>query len=223
MAPSKHKTFVIAAVALIIILASISSFEFFESYVTNPIRVACVGDSITRGTEYTIDLWKSLGPKYVVGDLGVSGAAVAQITGMDYPRQQAFQVALNFKPNIVIIMLGTNDALSTLNETNTAFIADYTVLIHSFQSLSTKPAIWLVEPPPIFNNTLTYSNNILNQNVIPNIRQVANQTHTHLIDANTPLINHPELYVDGIHPNADGAAVIAHKIYSSLISQGNTE
>ncbi len=217
MTLSKQKTLAAAAVSLIIVLASISIFEFSELN-ASPIRVTCVGDSLTRGTEYTIDLWKSLGPNYVVCDLGVGGAAVAQSTGMDYSRQPAFEVAMKFKPNIVIIMLGTNDAITDLNETNTAFIADYSALVHQFQSLSPKPTIWLVEPPPIYNNTVSHSNDILVQNVIPNIIQVASQTNTHLIDANTPLINHPELYTDGVHPSADGAAVIAHAIYTALIS-----
>ncbi|MGA2386727.1 MAG: GDSL-type esterase/lipase family protein [Candidatus Bathyarchaeia archaeon] len=218
MALSKRKT-LLAAVVLIVILASLSIFEFYELHVTSPIRVACIGDSITRGTEYTIDLWKSLGQNYIVCDLGVGGAAVAQVTGMSYARQAAFGVALNFKPNIVIIMLGTNDAITSLNETNAAFIADYSSLVHSFQSLSTKPTVWLVEPPPIYDNTMSYSNGILIKNVIPNIIQVANQTHTHLIDAYTPLLNHPELFVDGIHPSADGAKIIAQAVYTALISQ----
>ena len=219
MTPSKQKILVITSVALIIILASISIFEFYELQVSSSIRVACIGDSITRGTEYTIDLWKSLGPNYVVCDLGIGGAAVDQVTGMAYANQAAFEVALKFMPNIVIIMLGTNDAITSQNEANTAFIADYSDLVQAFQALSTKPAVWLVEPPPIYNNTMSYSNDILIQKVIPNIMQVANQTHTHLIDANTPLINHPELYVDGIHPSADGAALIASAIYTALISR----
>ena len=77
MTLSKQKTLAAAAVSLIIVLASISIFEFSELN-ASPIRVACIGDSLTRGTEYTIDLWKSLGSNYVVCDLGVGGAAVAQ-------------------------------------------------------------------------------------------------------------------------------------------------
>jgi acyl-CoA thioesterase I len=76
-------------------------------------------------------------------------------------------------------------------------------------------------PPPIFNNTVFVSEQLLEQNVIPNIREVASQMGTGLIDAHSPLIGHPELFVDGVHPSADGAKAIANAIYAALISANN--
>jgi lysophospholipase L1-like esterase len=135
---------------------------------------------------------------------------------MSYIRQVAFGVSMQFKPDIVVIM-GTNDAYTTFSENNSDFIADYVTLIDQFQSLLTKPKVYIVEPPPLYNNPVFLSNDILTQQVIPNIVQVASQTHTKLIDAHTPLVNHPELFVDGIHHSADGAQVIADTIYATLI------
>ncbi len=203
------------AIVLIVVLAGAATFEFIQLRST-PIRVACVGDSITVGFMYPVDLWQSLGPNYIVGDLGSGGAAVAENSNMSYVGQPAYEVALKFQPDIVIIMLGTNDAYTTFTENDADFIADYVSLIHTFQALNSKPTVWLVKPIPIYNNTVSLSNEILEQKVIPNIEQVAAQTGCQLIDAHTPLLNHPEYYIDGVHPTADGARVIADTIYAAL-------
>jgi lysophospholipase L1-like esterase len=213
----RQKITTVTAVSLIIVLASLSAFEFLELS-SAPIRVACVGDSITVSSQYPVDLWQSLGANYIVGDFGSGGAAVSQITNMSYIHQVAFGVAMKFNPDIVIIMLGTNDAYTTFSENDSDFIADYVTLISEFQSLSTKPTVYLVEPPPIYNNTVYLSNDILVQQVIPNIVQVASQTHSHLINAYKPLVNRVDLFVDGIHPSADGAKVIADTIYAAVSS-----
>ena len=47
---------------------------------TTPIRVACVGDSITQITKYTADLQAELGSNYTVGNFGVSGSTVSLST-----------------------------------------------------------------------------------------------------------------------------------------------
>jgi lysophospholipase L1-like esterase len=182
------------------------------------IRVACIGDSITRGTEYTVDLWHLLGSTYVVGDFGIGGTTISLSSNASYIGQPACQVAQHFEPRVVIIMLGTNDANKDLNESNPAFIADYVKLIAEFQSLASKPKVWIVVPPPVFNNTANISGDYFVQNIIPDVRQVASQMNLPLIDAYTPLSGHPERFVDGVHPNADGAHTIAEVIYSALTS-----
>ena len=73
---------------------------------------------------------------------------------MDQPE---FQKALDFKPNIVIIMLGTNDDLEMLRPSNSSFEEDYLKLIGAFQQLDSKPLIWIVKPPPIFSNSTDLS------------------------------------------------------------------
>ncbi len=183
----------------------------------SPIRVACIGDSLTRGTEYTIDLWHLLGSGYVVGDFGVGGAAVYIDSGRAFINETSCQVAKDFQPDVVIIMLGTNDANPDLNEANTKFVSDYVALVSEFQTLASKPEVWLVEPPPIYENTVNISETLLTENVIPAIKETANQTGSQLIDAYTPLTGHPEYFLDGVHPDNWGAQLIANTVYASII------
>ncbi len=218
---NKQKIFVATAVVLILALVGTVIFQSFELNSARSIRVACVGDSITAGTEYSIDLWNLLGPNYNVGNLGIGGATVTLNLGTGYNTSFAFKVAKQFQPNIVIIMLGTNDAKASLNETNAIFIRDYELIVREFQSLPNKPSVWVVLPPPIFNNTVGVSEQLLEQNVMPNIREIANEMGTGLIDVHSTLIDHPELFLDGVHPSSDGAKLIAKTIYNALSSANN--
>jgi lysophospholipase L1-like esterase len=184
----------------------------------SPLRVACIGDSITRGTEYTLDLWAMLGANYIVGDFGVGGATVSLHSASAYMNKTELGVAKQFEPNIVIVMLGTNDADKTLNETQTDFVSDYIALLSQFQMLPNKPAVYIVESPPIYNSTANLSGAIFAQMVLPGIKEVANQTGLPLIDAYTPLLGHPDYFIDGIHPKAEGAQIIAETVYSAIFN-----
>ena len=115
-------------------------------------------------------------------------------------------------------MLGTNDARTDIYQQISNFVVDYERIIKSIQSLSSKPQIFLVEPPPIFNNTLDLNGTSFAQGVIPRIEQVANATGLPIINVYTPLINHPEYFPDGVHPNSEGAQIIANIIYDAINS-----
>ncbi|MCW3999087.1 MAG: GDSL-type esterase/lipase family protein [Candidatus Bathyarchaeota archaeon] len=213
----KVKLLSLALIAIVVVAATEAyMLTAQQNALAQPIRVACIGDSITRGNEYTIDLWSKLGSGYVVGDFGIGGATVDSHSGSGYINETAFQVALTFNPDVVIIMLGTNDANPELNETADAFIADYTALIEAFQGLDSKPQVWLVLPPPIYHNPGDLSEAILTQKIIPSIRQLAGQMDLPVIDVHTPLLGHEDYFIDGIHPKVAGAVVIAETIYAAV-------
>ena len=209
-----------AVVILLSVLLSVETYLLImaetEIEQTQPIRVACVGDSITRGTEYTLYLWDLLGSDYIIGDFGVGGATATLNSESSYMNETALELAKQFQPDMVVIMLGTNDADSAFNDFEEEFISGYIELIVVFQSLPSEPIIWIVQPPPIFNSSSTLNNEVLVDRVIPNICKIANQTGSQLIDAYTPLINHPEYFIDGIHPKVSGAKIIANTVYSEI-------
>ena len=78
------------------------------------------------------------GPQYVIGNFGACGTTVSLDSELPYIRTSAFQDALEFKPNIVIIMLGTNDSQSNLELYNSSFVNDYKKIIEAFQALPSR-------------------------------------------------------------------------------------
>src|SRR4051812_50212794 len=78
-------------------------------------KVACVGDSITRGVGstmggYPAELGRMLGSGYMVGKFGNSGSTMMKTPTDSYWVAPEFMQAQDFAPDVVVIMLGTNDA-----------------------------------------------------------------------------------------------------------------
>ena len=82
------------------------------------IRVACIGNSITEGFGidmcgaygYPAELQKILGKDYWVKNFGVSARTMLNKGDYPYMNELAWQDAQAFKPDVVIIKLGTNDS-----------------------------------------------------------------------------------------------------------------
>jgi hypothetical protein len=117
-------------------------------------------------------------------------------------------------------MLGTNDADPKLNESNAVFVSDYVCLVSQFQELASKPKVWIVTPPPIFNNTVGLSGAFLAQKIIPDIDQVATATGVSVINVYAPLVGHSAYFLDGVHPDINGSLAVATVVHDALNLQG---
>ena len=212
-------------IGLVILLVSSVIATFFILAIGNKnssadkIRVACVGDSITEGTEYPGDLWMLLGTNYTVGNFGVGGTTVSLNSPSPYMNTSAFQNATEFQPNIVIIMLGTNDAHPADEQYNASFVDDYVKLVAAFQALKSKPKIWIVLPPPVFSNESGISPEYFMVTVIPGIEQAASETNLPVINVYSALANYSDYFPDGVHPNSEGSQLIANLVYNAIISK----
>ena len=205
-----------------VVLLAIISAAFMTSIVLNPpkqfenskvIRVACVGDSITEGTEYPKDLQELLGPNYSVLNCGAGGTTALFTSNHSYVYSRAFRTALDFQPNVVLIMLGTNDANPEYFRDISQFVTDYKAIISLFTAFHSK--IWILKPPPIFNDGLGPKSENLVCDVMPRIDQVACDLNLPTIDIYPLLINHPDYFWDGVHPDWQGAKIIAKAVYQT--------
>lgn len=223
MKPKRLIMILVVSIAIAVIVLSLVAVYSENHVVDSPIdgalsRVACLGDSITQTTGYPEDLQALLGNSSVVGNFGVSGSSVNFESSEPYYFEQAFHDARAFAPTTVIIMLGTNDAHPDVYQQINNFIVDYERIIESLQGLSSKPQIFIVEPSPIFNNSLGVDGASFAQGIIPRIQEVANQTGLPIIDVYTQLLSHNDCFPDGVHPNSEGAQMIANIIYAAISS-----
>lgn len=186
------------------------------------IRVACVGDSITFGAgienrdvnSYPAQLSRHLGTKWDVRNFGVGGATLLRQGDRPYWRQDAYKQALAFMPDAVIIKLGTNDSKPQNWAYKDQFIRDYVALINSFKALGSH--IWICLPVPAFPARWGISDEVIRQETIPMLRTIAQQTEVPVIDLYQPLTGRADLFPDQIHPNAEGAGVMAQIIYTAV-------
>lgn len=122
---------------------------------TEPLVISCIGDSITNGSivntisSYPAFLQAYFDPKSVrVINFGLNGATILSDRGKPFWNESEYSLSVSSSPDYVILQFGTNDAeIRTWDETN--FISQYINLIEKYQSLESKPSIFLCIPPPI--------------------------------------------------------------------------
>ena len=188
-----------------------------------PIRVACVGDSITFGTSiqppnkpYPAVLGTLLGKGYTVGNFGCGGTMI-QDGKKCYLMAPQYEQGIEFGPQIVVLMLGANDAMFGMDtkEEIAAIEPAARTLVKRYTSLPSVVLICL--PTPFVAKEPAEEKSVartaqLNQNVALLIeiwRKIAASEKLQVIDTNTALTGKPTLFSDGVHPNADGAKLIA--------------
>ncbi len=191
------------------------------------IKVACIGNSVTFGYGienrevncYPSQLQKMLGEEYQVGNFALSGATLLTKGHRPYIRNQVFQEALQFEPQIVIIHLGLNDT-DPRNWANYRqdFVGDYSALIDSFRNLSSKPEVWICKMTPIFHGHPRFKSGTRDWfwQIQGKIEVIALGKNTELIDFHTPLYSRPDLMPDNLHPNTEGAGILAKTVYQRL-------
>lgn len=178
-----------------------------------PIRIACVGNSITYGglgaSSYPQQLGSLLGSRYDVRNFGVGGTTLLKKGDFPYWNESAFVNAKEFNPHIVIIELGTNDSKPQNWIYKDQFFADFVDLVSEFRKVNPKMQIYLCLPPPVFKDGYGITNSIIHDYILPLIDSVHKSAKTLLIDNNTPMIGMSDLFPDGIHPNAAGYTIMA--------------
>lgn len=191
-----------------------------ESQAADPVRVACVGDSITQGVGiqnpqkdgYPAKLQEILGANWTVQNFGVGGRTMLRKADPFDHRP-----ALASSPDIVIIALGTNDSKTGIWASHKGeFVADYVAMIKEFQALPSHPKVWACLPVPAFPGNWGITENAIRNEVIPAIQEAAKITGVSVIDLHTPLLGNKPWFPDTVHPNEEGAKRIAELVGTAL-------
>ncbi|MGL4401533.1 MAG: GDSL-type esterase/lipase family protein [Luteolibacter sp.] len=194
---------------------------------STPIKVACVGDSITEGKSlgkrtYPDQLQEMLGDKWKVGNFGVSGRTLLKKGDFPYWSEMAYKNAIDFDPQVVIIMLGTNDAKTANFEHQKEFSEDYAELVKSFQNLASKPRIYLCRPSPV-REPGAFTIKPKNLEVFrKKIDALAKEMKLDVIDMERALSGKEPLLPDRVHPNEEGAGELAKAAFKALTGKRRT-
>lgn len=182
------------------------------------IKVACVGDSITAGTNstnYPMYLQEILGDGYEVKNFGLGGAAVRYKAESDgsyfwYGSTQ-YLSSLEYDADVVFVMMGTNDVGSNVLTLKKYFKEDYyNYLIKPY--IDNGSEVVLMTSPYAYYYMMadhTRINTTIRQYQI----ELAEEKGLKLIDMNTATADMRECFPDGLHGNASGYTIIAQTIY----------
>lgn len=191
------------------------------------IKVACVGNSVTFGyllpdrevNAYPFQLQRMLGDGYEVGNFGKSGATLLNHGHRPYMQQEEFRKAMAFAADRVVIHLGLNDTdPRDWPNYRDEFISDYRALIDSFRKVNPKCQIWICRLSPITHLHARFRSGTRDWygQIQKTIENIAAHANVQLIDFEEGLFNRPDLLPDALHPNVEGAGILAKTVCSAL-------
>lgn len=203
-----------------------------KSLVSDPkegqIRVACVGDSITYGhgisswpkNNYPVVLQSLLGDVYHVQSFGVSGRAVQDSADQPYRALQHYQDSLAYNADILVFMMGSNDAKPENWKGSEAFETALRDLLDDYQA----DQVILCTPATAFF-TAESTGDVTSHDIQPAkvdeiaeiTRRVAADLDVELLDIHALTARNPQWFAkDGVHPDNDGAAAIAKAVCDAI-------
>jgi lysophospholipase L1-like esterase len=214
------------------------------------IKIACVGDSLTRGDigrditngidDYPTQLQQLLLQKnssnaavdVVVGNFGKNGATALRGVPASYDRTKEFRDAKAFQPDIVLLGLGTNDAkflwspeLRAKHSEN--IVASFSWLVNEFSKdihNNHRPKVFLARRPPFIAKDFQ---KIQQDNVVNFLhplldRVVSNATLAATVDLQEATMNnYGDIFInDGLHLNHQGYGLVAEAWINELVRSG---
>ena len=209
------------SVAILLVLPLMAASVFAQT----PVRVACLGDSITYGDQladraaqsYPAVLERLAEGRFAVGNFGVNGAtALPRIPFRSWIDTPACRDALAFAPDVAVLMLGINDLLGYREQLD-RYPAALRDLVARFQALPAPPHLFLCTLTPIAPpESAQEVNRIIRDTMNPAIRAVAAETGATVIDVTAAYPNRLDWLPDGLHPSPAGAELIARTVFTAL-------
>lgn len=187
------------------------------------LRVACVGDSTTWGTNATRadgvtypDCLAKLGRRELhVRNFGVGSTTLLRRSGRAWCDTGELERVIDFRPDVLVIMFGVNDI--THPDLLDAFLPDALWLFDQFQSAIPGLDILVVTPTPLApGDEKQRENTDLATKIIPALRQLAQMTGSSIVEVNQEYPPTLAYLPDGVHPNAQGNRLIAQLVFNAI-------
>lgn len=224
-----QRKMVILLAAVVLVFFVLFNAGFFGGN-DERIRISCVGDSLTYGSgviktrevdSYPAKLQKKLGTSHLVSNFGVRNATASADGDLPYIGSDQYKKSLESEPNIVLLMLGTNDS-KTYNWNAKSYEEGIKSLVQTYKNLDTNPTVYLMISPYCFSLD---GSDIAEYQVQPKVvagkirdivEKVAAEEGVEVIDLYSVTVGKEEHYRDGIHFDAEGYKIIADYIYDII-------
>lgn len=213
-----------------------------------PIRFACIGDSITQGTGNTsnghggtyaetmsypaqlLTQMTAAGKDVILGNYGCGGTRVLNYGNLWYNDMLAYVLSTReADPDYVIIGLGTNDAHSTTycHGQVDHFYTGYTELIRDYGTLPSVKTVYGTNPLHRTDKNASGLGAVANvaamQKLALNTQNAADNGKYQFVDLYAltlaDALDGKLLSGDQLHPNAAGYTIYADKIYNAVFNK----
>lgn len=189
------------------------------------VRIVTNGDSITAGVGasnpgaggYPARLDALLGPAFTVQAEATSGATLLQRGRPSFRSTTGVANTLGADPDIITIMLGTNDSKAVHQAHLPDFVDDYVSLLDTYRLALGDVTIHPVLPPPATDVDVRGS--VVANQIIPGVLEAARRRGLAVIDVHSAFGREPlGFFTDGVHPADPGHLLIAERLRDGLVS-----
>jgi len=187
------------------------------------LKVACIGDSLTYGygllsreqNSYPAQLSRLLPSGYDLRNFGINGACANQ-DRKDYYLSRNGQEIIDWDPDILIIMLGSNDSKEYNWQTGAKYLEGMKSIIRALNA-EKKSEVILMTPPPCRLNPYGIRDSVIREEIIPALENLSRECGFSLINLYDPLKQEENIYYDNIHLNKKGYSRMTEEILPYLI------
>ena len=189
-------------------------------------RIACVGDSLTAGG-YPEQLAELLGEDFDVRNFGSGGSSLTNYTNTEtyssYVTQgDNYQNSLDFNPDLVIIMLGTNDTKKWA-QASLEYKDAYKSLVASYKAVNPDVEIVVSTSPEVREgNNLQIPVGVISDYIYPLQLEIAAELGATVVDFHALVDGMSEsrkdavIKEDGVHLTPDGNLELATLIKKTV-------
>lgn len=224
-------------IILAVILAVCALIRFQTTWYPHPPKpqkgrkvLACVGDSITFGAgvrnrrkdSYPACLQKEIGESWQVINYGMSGRCATTNSNAPYTREKNYKRTFTDNPEMYLVMLGTNDS-KPYNWDAQEFERDLAVLLGKYVKWVGSRNVIVLKPPTAHEVNGETAYDIQEKHILeelPIIDRIVGRLGIQALDLHEYTAGHPEWFVDGVHPNAEGNRAIASFIHARGLLRG---
>lgn len=191
-----------------------------------PLKIAFVGDSITYGVgssdrttkSYPMAAGRLLTTNdYTVRNYGVSSTTMLKKGDRPYWTTSSFTNSQTWGPDVVVIMLGSNDSKSFNWVYKDEFVPNAEEMINLYKNLPSHPVVYVNTSPTVAGSgNYGITEAVVGGEVVPRQFQAAEETGCPVSDVHTTTAGMPQNFPDNVHPNDAGALAIADAVYETL-------
>lgn len=223
--------FTVAAALLLVGGIAVAARRTMHPPVPHPvagkIHVAAIGDSNTYGAgvllkgrnrwSYPAQLARLLGDRYQVLNYGLNRSTLQRDGDWPYAANRFAEASLRARADIVLIMLGTNDARGD-NWNAEAYESELADFARRYSADGTS-TVYLLTPPIAFSNRRGVSGRTVAEEVVPIVRRVAEQESLPLTDVFDVTERGVPAHRDGIHLGADASRLVAEAVAATITTE----
>ena len=210
---------------------------FLSAPLSAQIKIACIGNSITQFYHYTDSLQNLLTRAGISANVRNEGVTTTTMlkpaySNCSYWTNGKLADVFQFKPDVITIMLGTNDAKQGTDsgtgcnssacinnwKNKAQYAPAYNNMIDTiYSTLGYKPKIFCVFSPPVqASNCCCIAETSFTKEMIPMVQQVAASRGLATINCHLASYQSNPGSADGVHPSPAGVDSLGHWFFRGL-------